>query len=203
MTVHLVTSPSAADSSDQQSTRRCLVGAAAAGDPAAWCEIVRRHERLVAGVAARYRLSPDQVADVVQTTWLRLFENIDGIRDPERLPGWLATTAAREALGVCRRSMREVALHDHYDPPDGTDDLDDRVSARERGRELHRAVTSLPTRERRLVEHLLAPDELTYREIGRRMGIPIGSIGPVRQRALRRLRTILEAQAPRRAPMVS
>jgi DNA-directed RNA polymerase specialized sigma24 family protein len=41
------------------------------------------------------------------------------------------------------------------------------------------------------VELFLEPEPLTYREISARLGIPVGSIGPVRGRALRRLRGLL------------
>ena len=44
--------------------------------------------------------------DVAQTVWLRLVENLDRIKDPERLPGWLATTARNEALRMAKRADR-------------------------------------------------------------------------------------------------
>ena len=60
------------------------------------------------GTWRSYRLSHDDAADAVQNTWLRLLENLTKIDHPEALPGWLATTARREALGVLRRRTREI-----------------------------------------------------------------------------------------------
>ena len=172
-----------------------ILAAAAQGDPNAWRELTDRYERGVLRVAARYRLRPDQIADVAQTTWLRLVENIDTIRDPDCLAGWLATTAAREAMAVRRRACRETALAD-YDLPDPSgDDLDERVTTLVQARQLRTAMRALPVRDRRLLELLLLPDELSYREIGQRISMPVGSIGPIRQRALRRLRVLLVDQA--------
>ena len=49
---------------------------------------------------------------MVQNTWLRLLENLTKIDNPEALPGWLATTARREALGILRRRGRTVLTRD-------------------------------------------------------------------------------------------
>ena len=78
-----------------------------AGDQDAWEAIVDRFSGLVWATARAHRLSRADAADVAQTTWLRLVENLDRIRDPERLGGWLATTARRESLRAIRRGTRE------------------------------------------------------------------------------------------------
>src|SRR5438552_2468685 len=81
-----------------------LVAAAAAGDPHAWDALVERYTALLWSITRSHRLAAADAADVVQTTWLRLVEHLDRISDPERLPGWLATTARREAQRVARRA---------------------------------------------------------------------------------------------------
>ncbi len=67
------------------------------GDQRAWDELVGRFGGLVWSIARGYRLGA-LTDDVVQTVWLRLAENCDRIRDPERLAAWLATTTRNEAL---------------------------------------------------------------------------------------------------------
>ena len=76
-----------------------LVRRACAHDPEAWQEIVRRYRGMVGKVARSYRLSDADTADVMQNTWLRAFERLETVREPDRLSGWLATTARRECLG--------------------------------------------------------------------------------------------------------
>ena len=85
-----------------------LVHAAAAGDQAAWNTIVERFSGLIWATVRAHRLSAGDAAEVVQTTWLRLVEHLDRIREPERLGGWLATTARNECLRQIRHSAREV-----------------------------------------------------------------------------------------------
>src|ERR1700679_4276128 len=85
-----------------------LIRAASAGDQDAWSEIVGRFSGLVWATARAHRLTQAQAADVTQTTWLRLVENLDRIQDPERLGAWLATTARHECLRLIRLRGREV-----------------------------------------------------------------------------------------------
>src|SRR5436190_13431579 len=90
-------------------TVETVVRAAAAGDQAAWNELIERFQGLVWATARSFRLSRADAADVAQTTWLRLVENLDRIREPEHLGAWLATTARREALRHLRLHGRELA----------------------------------------------------------------------------------------------
>src|SRR4051794_12252141 len=85
-----------------------LVRAAAEGDKAAWERLVDRYNGLVWSVARSHRLSTVDASDVVQTTWLRLVENLSRLQDPERVGAWLATTARRESLRTLRHSARHV-----------------------------------------------------------------------------------------------
>jgi DNA-directed RNA polymerase specialized sigma24 family protein len=57
----------------------------------------------------------------------------------------------------------------------------------ERDGSLEEALDALPLHQRRLMQLLLAEPELSYRDVAERLGIPIGSIGPTRARALERL----------------
>ena len=75
-----------------------LVVRAADGDQRAWDEIVERYSPLVYGVCTRYRLGRHDIEDVGQTVWLLLVEHLGKLREPAALPGWLATTTARECL---------------------------------------------------------------------------------------------------------
>jgi len=175
---------------DDQTTTE-LVDAARAGDAEAWNHLVRRFLPLVRGVINRVRLSPADAADVNQTVWLRLVEHLDDLRDPRALPGWLATTARREALRAIDAKRRVSPV----DPQEGgmeriasIGEIDDLVLAAERAQAVRDGLAELPAQRRRLLELLVAEPPLTYDEISRTLGIPIGSIGPTRARALGQLR---------------
>jgi RNA polymerase sigma factor (sigma-70 family) len=172
---------------------------AADGDRGAWEAIVEDFSGLLWSVCRGYRLEQSDAAEVVQTTWLRLLENIDGIREPERLGGWLATTARREALRLHRLHGRELTTDDETRFDQGPLDavLDPALAALldDRDRRLWRAFGGLPERCRRLLR-LLVVVAPSYAEVAETMDMPIGSIGPTRARCLQRLRRLLVEQDP-------
>jgi RNA polymerase sigma factor (sigma-70 family) len=170
-----------------------LVRAAAAGDQAAWNALVERFSSLVWATARAHRLSHADASDVAQTTWLRLVEHLDRIREPERLGAWLATTARHESLRVIRRGGREEATDDAdlFEAP--TDEAVDRLLVEpERDALLWRAFAGLSERCQRLLRLLVSDEEPSYEEIGAALGMPIGAIGPTRMRCLQRLRGSVE-----------
>jgi RNA polymerase sigma factor (sigma-70 family) len=173
-----------------------LVRAAAAGDHSAWDALVERYVALLWAIALRHGLNESDAADVVQTTWLRLLEHIDDVRDPARVGSWLATTAQREALSCVARSRRLVPSGDDgaFDAPDRLlPPVDEALLAREQAAAARQALDTLPPTWRSLVELLTQDPPLTYEEIGADLGLPVGSIGPTRGRSVRRMRAIVDA----------
>jgi RNA polymerase sigma factor (sigma-70 family) len=166
-----------------------LIKRAGAKDQQAWRQLVNRFGSLVWAVARSHRLDHADAADVSQTTWLRLAENLDTLRDPARLPGWLATTARRESLRVLAGRRREAPV----DLPDEPDH--DRVARPEafvltadRNQRLWLAFSGLSERCQQLLRLVATSPELSYAEIGSILDIPVGGIGPTRLRCLQALR---------------
>lgn len=173
-----------------------LVTAAAAGDQQAWAALVDRYSGLLWAVARSFRLSQADAGDVVQTSWLRLVEHLGRLREPERVGAWLATTARREALRTLRRSGRDTPTDEPYllDAPDPSEaPVDSGLLTAERDRQLWRAVEALPDRCRHLLRVLMADPPPPYDEVSAALDMPIGSIGPTRQRCLERLRRGISA----------
>jgi RNA polymerase sigma factor (sigma-70 family) len=166
---------------------------AAGGDQAAWEAIVNRFSGLVWATARAHRLARDDAADVAQTTWLRLVEHLDRIREPDKVGAWLATTARHESLRVIRRGGREQPSDqpDLFEAP--SDEMFDRLLVqRERDGALWRAFAKLSDRCKTLLRLMIADEEPSYEEIGAAMGMPIGAIGPTRIRCLDKLRRMVD-----------
>lgn len=171
------------------------VRAAAAGDAGAWSDLVARFNGLVWSVARGHGLSTADAGDVVQTTWLRLVERLDTIREPERVGAWLATTARRESLQTLRRSGRQIPTDDHYQlEPRQRDEqpVEAALLRAERDRMLWQAVDELAPMCRQLLRVLMADPVPSYEQVGAALDMPVGSIGPTRGRCLQRLRTLVE-----------
>ncbi|MFG2051981.1 RNA polymerase sigma factor [Micromonospora sp. NPDC048935] len=176
-----------------------LLSAASGGDESAWAELVRRYTPIVYSVIRAYDLSRADAADVNQTVWLRLVEQLGRVREPEALPGWLATTARRECYRLSRLSRRAQPV-DPYDQSLETyhgfsGELaamapapDDELLRAERRQALRAGFVQLPSRCQALLALLTADPPVSYREVAERLGVPVGSIGPTQARCLRRLR---------------
>lgn len=171
-----------------------LVTRARSGDSEAWTTMVRQFDRLLVSVAKGFRLNPDDAADAVQQTWLRLFENIHKIRQDDRLAGWLSSTMRRECIRTYHRRTGEWLTGDLTDLTfTVADGSDAEVLRADRDRILWDTVEGLPLRQRDLIRRLFDPPTaaLSYDEIGHSLGLATGSIGPIRMRALHRLRVLL------------
>jgi RNA polymerase sigma factor (sigma-70 family) len=178
--------------------------AAAAGDSRAWDRLVERFSGLVWAVARSHRLSEADAADVSQTTWLRLAEHLQRLRQPERVGGWLATTARNESLRVLRRCARLVPMADALDSllDEGCPEVDRRLLDQERDAALWEAFLAMPHGCQRLLRTLMADPAPSYAEVSAALGMPVGSIGPRRGRCLEHLRSTTEgtAASPRPEP---
>ena len=167
-----------------------LVVAARDGSKAAWDELVERYAPLVWSICRRYRLSDTDAEDVGQTVWLRLVERLPSLREPAALPGWLSTTTQRECLAVLRAARQRVRRESLVEAEFSTDDtmIDQGLLAEERDAALRDAFAELPPRCQRLLSYLVQDPPASYAEIAARMDLPIGGVGPNRDRCLKRLR---------------
>ncbi|MGX7826203.1 RNA polymerase sigma factor [Actinokineospora sp. 24-640] len=175
---------------------RALLASAAAGDQAAWDALVERYTGLLWSIARGYGFGAADAADAVQMTWLRLVERLDSIVDPERLPAWLSTTVRRECLQLLRRTRREPprgVFDPTAEPVDPTAPVDDVLLRAERDTALWRALATLSERCQRLLRVLMASPPPAYAEVSAALDIPVGSIGPTRQRCLTQLRAVVLA----------
>ena len=129
-----------------------VVEQARGGANAAWETLIERFGGLVAAIARRCRLNDADVAEVCQTTWLRLVENLDRIEQPERIGAWLATTSRRESLRIATRHTAVSATDtlylmadDEADPPDAALLREEQARSDTNGRRAAVAALSAPS----------------------------------------------------------
>lgn len=174
---------------DDVSPVAALVAAAGAGDQEAWRELVHRYSPLLVTVIRRFRLTPSETEDVAQTVWLRLVEYLGSLREPRAIPRWIITTGRRETIRYLSAQQR-TSPSDPQEMEFESDgrDPDDELLRAERHEALLAGLAELPPRQRDLLLLLVEDPPPSYAEISERTGIPQGSIGPTRARALERLR---------------
>ena len=118
-------------------------------------------------------------------------DQLDNIRDPAALPGWLATTTRRECGRIARAARRPCdaghALAAGTIPDDRAQGAEQDLLAAERHAALREAFGQLPPGCQQLLALLIDDPALSYAEISARLGVPVGSIGPTRRRCLDKL----------------
>jgi RNA polymerase sigma factor (sigma-70 family) len=168
-----------------------LVTRAGNDEEQAWDELVERYSPLIWRICRRYRLGHADAEDAGQSVWLLLVDQLDKVRDPTALPGWLATTTRRECLRVLRAQRPLTAgymLDAAILPDEQAGPAEQELLVAERHAALREAFTHLPPEGQQLVALLIADPPVPYAEISARLGIPGGSIGPNRSRCLDKIR---------------
>jgi RNA polymerase sigma factor (sigma-70 family) len=166
-----------------------LVSRAAAGDRNAWDEIVERYAPLIWSICRGHGLGSADAADVAQAVWLHLVDQLDHLRDPGALAGWLATMTVRECLRrLTGRGPERVDTRLADPPPSAAGVVIDEQILAGRQMALRAAFAGLPSDCQQLLSMLTSDPPHSYTEISAELGIPVGSIGPYRARCLDRLR---------------
>jgi RNA polymerase sigma factor (sigma-70 family) len=169
-----------------------LVTRARNGEEQAWEALVERYAPLIWSICRRHRLGDADAGDVGQSVWLYLVDHLDTVRDPAALAGWLATTTQRECLRARRAAggphTAWYVLDAENIPDERNGTAEQGLLAAERHAALHEAFMDLPPSDQQLIAILIQDPPVPYAEISARLGIPVGSIGPIRGRCLDKLR---------------
>ena len=172
------------------------IAAVMRSDEQAWNALIERHQHIIDAVCRRYRLRPEDAADVSQTVWMKAIDNLDRIRDLRAMPGWIKTTAMRAAWTLLRSRDRLTLLDVSQDnsahwsplaPAPYSSEVDTWMLLEERRAAVRDGLAELTESHRTLLSLLVADPPITYQQISDQLGLPMGSIGPTRARCLRKL----------------
>lgn len=159
---------------------------------------ITQYGNLVAAAARRIVGPRGDIEDVVQETWCTFVRHGHAVRDPHCLGGWLfrvATNAAiRAQVGGHRASLMADPTLAVSDDGGGEAEIAHLLHRAEQRAVVSTAVRTLSSREQIVLELLCDDSDLGYREISNRSGIPMGSVGPTRDRAIRKLRALPEVR---------
>ncbi len=172
-----------------------LIAACLAGDALSWAALVERYQQMVYAIPRRYRLPPEEAADVFQGVWSDLYRGLAGLRRGASLRAWLVTATTRRCQLHKRRRERQAGQSIDSVAPQLADASPSALAVQEEA-ETHQAVreaiATLPPRCREMIRLLFFEDPpAPYAEVARRLGLAEGSIGFIRGRCLDKLRKAL------------
>jgi RNA polymerase sigma-70 factor (ECF subfamily) len=158
-------------------------------------QLYLRLERKLTNVVYRWLWNRDEVRDVIQEAFVRLWQMRERVDWARAEP-----LVYRIALNLAARRRRRSRLWQFVTLSDApaavTADPTDASDATAREQAVRRAIDALPERHRRVLILAMHAD-MTYGEIGDVLGISAGTVGSRRNTAIRHLRGILEARHAR------
>lgn len=147
------------------------------GQGRAFDELVRRHQRRVLRIAARYLGDPASAADVAQATFVELYRALPRYCPQGRLPAYLYRVLINQCHMAKRARRSEGRAFDTLstEPGQAVDIPDQAILARERTREVERALASLSPKLRDVLVLRFA-GEVSYDEIAAVLKLPLGTV---------------------------
>lgn len=164
------------------------------GDAAAFDELVRRTHRLAFQLALRMLGNEQEVDDVLQDAYLRVWQGLAGLRDRSAVLAWICRIVRNVAADRVRRHKRQRARHDVSadlealleSRPCESPGPEVRVAQAEQGAAIAAALAELRPKHR-IVLLLREVDDMSYDQISVALGIPLGTVESRLYRARREL----------------
>jgi len=174
-----------------------LVAKALQGNQKAFRAIVERHHATAYSVVRAILGNRDDVEDVLQNVYIKVYRGLAGFRGDARLSTWIYQIARNEAINAARRRrpdaqpIEEIAV-----PAPESANPEAEYGKQERGRHLEMAMAGLEENYRVALE-LRYMGERSYEEIAEVMGLPMGTVKTYIHRGKAQLRrTMARHQQP-------
>lgn len=177
-----------------------LISRAAAGDGAAFSELMTMHEKRMYAVALRMCANREDAQDCLQDAMLRVYRSIGGFKGQSSFSTWVYRITMNTCLDELRRrktrsaSSLDTMLEGGWSPTDGENGPEKQAVASEQRRVLNRAIADLPEDMRSAIV-LRDVQGFSYEEIAEMLEVNIGTIKSRISRGREKLRQILRENA--------
>ena len=175
----------------QNATDLDLVRQTRDGNPEAYSELVRRHERMVYNLAFRFMRAPEAAEDMAQEAFLKAYRLLKSFRGDASFSTWLYRVTASVCLTELKRRKRgnETALDQVHREPS----VEPKTEERDLHARIRQCVTLLPDRYATIMT-LYYLKGVAYEDIAESLGIPLGTLKTWMFRARAKLRKIVEKE---------
>ena len=152
--------------------RRC-----AAGDAVACAELVGQYGRVAGAIILRTLGRRDDIEDLVQETFLRVFRALPEFEGRAKVSTWICTIAQRVAVDELRRWQRRPRTVTDDVAPEAADpaNIEHDAAQAESDALVRRALGALPDKYRLPLVYS-AIDGLEYHTIAVMLGMPLGTV---------------------------
>lgn len=166
------------------------------GNNNAFRYLVANHQRLVLHVVGRVIQRQDEVEDICQEVFIKVFSKIKKFRGDSRLSTWIATIAYNTSITHVRKHIRRGEQSYDEQPLlvvlEKDDSLNQKGIEKEEAKKiLMEMIEELPVNYRTVLT-LFHLEEFSYKEIEEITGMPEGTIKSYLSRARKLLKAKLE-----------
>jgi len=172
---------------------RELIIRAQTGDRTAYEAIINQAAPMVFRLISRFFRTREDVEDLAQDVFLKLFARIDQVRPDENFPGWLARVAVNTCYDELRRKMRRKTAIETYGPMIATETPVAKSEPEKFG--LLRAALDDLDPKFKVPLLLKEVEEMSIEEIAQTMGITQTNVKVRLFRARKKLASILDGAA--------
>lgn len=163
------------------------------GETPCFATLVERYQSVLFNLALRTVGDFDDAQDVTQSAFVKAYRNLGRFDQERRFFSWIYRITLNEAINTRHKRRPYTELTD--DLTETSPDALERITSKERRRELNEAIGDLPELYRRVVE-LRHRSDLSYREIAEALQIPEKTVKSRLFTARRRLAAVLAAREP-------
>jgi RNA polymerase sigma-70 factor (ECF subfamily) len=168
-----------------------LIARAVDGNEKAFRELINRYHTIVYAVVQGVLKGRDDVEDVVQEVWIKMFRGLAKFRGDASFSTWMYRIARNEAINATRRAQLETQPVEDVDVRAPEHSRPDEQFGRTAQRhELDRYFAELEEQYRVVLE-LRYMGEKSYAEIAETMDLPIGTIKSYIHRAKIELKRVM------------
>lgn len=168
-----------------------LAGRVQAGDAEAFGELVDRYESKLKRYGRKFLSDPADLDDLVQDIFIRAYRNIQGFNTSMRFSPWIYRIAHNLFVNALRSRSRAPFIVIDFDTllshPVAAEETDTEATRGEMKRIVDHGLSLIPTHYREILL-LYYEEELSYKEIGDVLKVPVGTVGVRLARAKAALR---------------
>jgi RNA polymerase sigma-70 factor, ECF subfamily len=161
-------------------------------DPGAFEELIRYWENKLFYYIRRLVASEEEAWDVLQETWIKVFQGIGSLKNPGSLASWLYSIARHNAMDHWRGRFADVQTEEMDEnamaeiPDDKTPDFDN-------AERVHRGLDRISLAHREVLT-LFFLEDFSIEEIASILNVAQGTVKSRLHHAKRALRLVLEKE---------
>lgn len=155
--------------------------------------IIKKYEKKVYWHIRKILIDHDDTDDALQTTFIKVWENLNNFREDSKLYTWIYRIATNEALALLKKKRTKFFLPivDVEAELSNKIDVSSQYSGTEIERKLQKALLKLPEKQR-IVFNMKYYDDLKYEDISEILGTSVGALKASYHHAVKKIEKFLD-----------